>query len=68
MASSGGSLVVEQRSPNRRMYRVHWAGSRTNLDGSDCGTEADLWCRAPTCSCCPTSSAAPAWSATFAGL
>jgi len=42
MASSGGSLVVEQRSPNRRMYRVHWAGSRTNLDGSDCGTEADL--------------------------
>ena len=42
MVSGGGSLVVEQRSPNRRVYRVHWAGQRTSGDGDDCGRAADL--------------------------
>jgi hypothetical protein len=42
MASGGGSLVVEQRSASRRLYRVHWAGRQTAFGAEDCGTEADL--------------------------
>ena len=42
MASGGGSLVVEQRFPGKRLYRVHWAGQRTSNDTSDCGDAADL--------------------------
>jgi hypothetical protein len=42
MASGGGSLVVEQRSGNKRMYRVHWAGQHTSNGTSDCGSAADL--------------------------
>ena len=42
MVSGGGSLVVEQRSHNRRLYRVHWAGQRTSDDQADCGRTADL--------------------------
>lgn len=42
MVAGGGSLVVEQRSHNRRLYRVHWAGQRTSRDGEDCGQAADL--------------------------
>src|SRR5262245_4228361 len=42
MAAGGGSLVVEQRSVDKRRYRVHWAGRRTDHDADDCGTTADL--------------------------
>jgi hypothetical protein len=42
MAAGGGSLVVEQRFANRRMYRVHWAGQRTTTGTADCGSAADL--------------------------
>ena len=41
MSSAGGSLVVEQRSNNGRMYRVHWAGRETSA-ADDCGEAADL--------------------------
>ena len=42
MALAGGSLVVEQRFENRRLYRVHWAGEHTAKGPSDCGSAADL--------------------------
>jgi hypothetical protein len=42
MASAGGSLVVEERFENRRLYRVHWAGEHSAEGASDCGSEADL--------------------------
>jgi hypothetical protein len=42
MVSAGGSLVVEERLENRRMYRVHWAGQHTANGTSDCGSAADL--------------------------
>jgi hypothetical protein len=42
MASAGGSLVVEQRSKDSRLYRVHWAGQQTNAGDTDCGAAADL--------------------------
>jgi hypothetical protein len=42
MVSAGGSLVVEERFENRRMYRVHWAGHHTSNGTSDCGDAADL--------------------------
>jgi hypothetical protein len=42
MASGGGSLVVEQRSANRLLYRVHWAGRQTAFGTGDCGSEADV--------------------------
>lgn len=42
MVSGGGSLVVEQRSHNRRNYHVHWAGKHTSGDDQDCGRAADL--------------------------
>ena len=45
MAVDGGSLVVEQRSNNKRMYRVHWAGRRTSDGPADCGAAADLLVR-----------------------
>jgi len=42
MAAGGGSVVVEERSFNRRVYRVHWAGQHTSKDAADCGQVADL--------------------------
>jgi hypothetical protein len=42
MASAGGSLVVEQRSKDARLYRVHWAGHQTSTAEADCGKDADL--------------------------
>ena len=42
MASAGGSLVVEERFQNRRLYRAHWAGRHTSNGDFDCGGEADL--------------------------
>jgi hypothetical protein len=39
----GGSLVVESRSPRpKRLYRLHWAGTRSADGAADCGTAADL--------------------------
>jgi hypothetical protein len=40
MASQGGSIVVEQRSPPT--FQVHWAGGRTSDAGADCGSDAAL--------------------------
>jgi hypothetical protein len=45
MAANGGSVVVEQRSDNKRLYRVHWAGARTSDGPDDCGATADLMVR-----------------------
>jgi hypothetical protein len=42
MALAGGSLVVEERFANKRMYRVHWAGQHTSDGENDCGAVADL--------------------------
>jgi hypothetical protein len=43
IAQKGGSLVVEQRSlGGDKLYRLHWAGSRTAEGPGDCGTTADL--------------------------
>jgi hypothetical protein len=42
MAAAGGSLVVEQRFQNPRAFEVHWAGTHTGKDGSDCGSSAQL--------------------------
>jgi hypothetical protein len=42
MVAAGGSLVVEERFENRRMYRVHWAGQHTANGEYDCGSTADL--------------------------
>jgi hypothetical protein len=42
MVSAGGSLVVEERFENKRMYRVHWAGQHTSNGEFDCGSAADL--------------------------
>lgn len=42
MAAGGGSLVVEQRSKEARLYRVHWAGHQTSEPATDCGADADL--------------------------
>jgi hypothetical protein len=43
MALRGGSLVVEARRMSRPpVYRVHWAGGRTDSGPGDCGPMADL--------------------------
>jgi hypothetical protein len=42
MVADGGSLVVEERFANKRMYRVHWAGQHSSNGESDCGATADL--------------------------
>jgi len=42
MTASGGSLVVEQRSEDGRVYRAHWAGGPTSTGAADCGQSADL--------------------------
>jgi hypothetical protein len=42
MVAAGGSLVVEERFANKRMYRVHWAGQHSSNGESDCGATADL--------------------------
>ena len=42
MLSGGGSMVVEERLPTPREFRVHWAGPRTNDGASSCGSSADL--------------------------
>jgi hypothetical protein len=43
MVGSGGSLIVEAREEEPvLLYRLHWAGSRTDLGAGDCGRQADL--------------------------
>ena len=43
MHATGGSMVIEARVPGSDFaYRVHWAGTRTTNDGSNCGSSADL--------------------------
>jgi len=43
MRATGGSLVVEgQDLKPERLYRVHWAGTRTTDGADDCGGQADL--------------------------
>ena len=42
MTVEGGSLVVEERTVTPLGYRVHWAGPRTAIGGSNCGVAADL--------------------------
>ena len=42
MTVEGGSLVVEERTVTPLRYRVHWAGPRTAIGGSNCGVAADL--------------------------
>lgn len=41
--ANGGSVVIEARAPRTTFaYRVHWAGSRSSDDGTNCGSSADL--------------------------
>jgi hypothetical protein len=43
MAGKGGSLVVEARRMSRPpVFRVHWAGGRTDAGSGDCGAVADI--------------------------
>lgn len=43
MSIAGGSLVVEaRRETSPPLYRLHWAGTRTDDGPSDCGAAADL--------------------------
>jgi hypothetical protein len=43
MHAGGGSVVIESRQPDTQFgYRVHWAGSRSSGDATDCGASADL--------------------------
>ncbi len=43
MATSGGSLVVESRvNSSPPVYRLHWAGARTENGSGDCGASADI--------------------------
>jgi len=42
MATAPGSMVVESRSADGRVYRAHWAGGPTSDHASDCGAAADL--------------------------
>lgn len=42
MRAAGGSMVVEEREDAARVYRVHWAGTRTTEGPDDCGGQADL--------------------------
>ena len=43
MAGKGGSLVVEARRMSRPpVFRVHWAGDRTDVGSGDCGASADI--------------------------
>src|SRR4051812_6317225 len=42
MAANGGSLVVEERSQERRVFRAHWAGSHTSTAAEDCGPNVEL--------------------------
>ena len=43
MASEGGSLMVEQRLPtDPPWFRLHWAGTRTDDNGRDCGVSATI--------------------------
>lgn len=43
MAGKGGSLVVEARRMSRPpVFRVHWAGGRTDAGPGDCGAVADI--------------------------
>ena len=42
MASGGGSLVVEERIQQPRMFHVHWAGAHTSEGSADCGSSAEL--------------------------
>ena len=41
--ANGGSLIIETRVPGTTpVFRVHWAGPRSSMDGADCGASADL--------------------------
>jgi hypothetical protein len=42
MAAGGGSLVVEERFQSPRLFRVHWAGTRTSQGSANCGPSAEL--------------------------
>lgn len=43
MAAGGGSLVVEaRRDTSPPVYRLHWAGARTENGAADCGGTADV--------------------------
>lgn len=43
IAGGGGSLVIEAKeTTSPPMYRVHWAGPRTDDSAANCGTIADL--------------------------
>ncbi|MBN8927402.1 MAG: hypothetical protein BGO51_16350 [Rhodospirillales bacterium 69-11] len=43
MATAGGSLVVEaRRETSPPLYRLHWAGTRTEEGPGDCGSAADF--------------------------
>jgi hypothetical protein len=43
MHANGGSVVIEAREPRTGFsYRVHWAGSHSSNDATDCGSSVDL--------------------------
>ena len=43
MHANGGSLIIEAREPRTGFgYRVHWAGTSSSNDSTDCGSSADL--------------------------
>jgi hypothetical protein len=43
ITETGGSLVVEAREEKPALlYRLHWAGRRTDHGAGDCGGQADL--------------------------
>jgi len=42
MATTGGSLVVEQRLDDAGAYRVHWAGGPTSDGVTNCGSSVDV--------------------------
>jgi hypothetical protein len=42
MGQVPGSMVVEQRLPDGRTFRTHWAGGPTSDGDGNCGSAADL--------------------------
>jgi hypothetical protein len=42
MGKVHGSMVVEQRLPDGRTFRAHWAGGPTSDGDGNCGSAADL--------------------------
>ena len=47
LRQSGGSLIIEQRRIDDRIYRAHWSGGHTADGTDDCGGSADLLLRQP---------------------